>query len=212
MLFLDLVFILGVKVQHRRNRRLCIPCHVPLAAEESIHILHGHPPRLGSRDADSDETDSANACPEDKGAPDVPSHKHVGRDANDGELEEPVKHHVDSVGDTADSGGKNLGGIEVLNRAETDGPSDCVDEDNSDRGVGRRLMVAQRVAAEVNGKVDVSNSLQENTNKAAAASTKDVDEAPSKDHGEHQLGDAVRSGGDQGGTGSLETSVVENLQ
>lgn len=93
------------------------PAQVPRSLKEITHPLNGHAFRLRHPDAEDHKSREANGRPEEVGAPDIERDEHVGSDADDGELEEPVQRHADRVVDVADTGGEDLRAVEVWNGA-----------------------------------------------------------------------------------------------
>lgn len=187
------------------------PAHPPLAGEQLVHHLHGDALCLGGPQAQNDESSRADQSPEDVGAVDVEGDKHVGGDADDGELEEPVQRHVGGVADAADARRVDLGAVQVLHGAEPDGPADGVDEDRGDGGVGRRLVAAALPHRHVDGHVDVCDALQGEARQHAAPSADLVDQPPGEDHGEDELDDPVGARRDQRRVGTFDAGVFEDL-
>lgn len=70
--------------------------------------------------------------------------KHVRRDSNDGELEEPVKSHIECIAHIANARRKDLSAVEILNGAQANRPANGI---NKDAGYGslRSLFVALSV-------------------------------------------------------------------
>lgn len=187
------------------------PANPPLAGEQLVHHLHGNALCLGGPQTQNDKANGADQSPEDVGPVDVEGDKHVGGDADDGELEEPVQRHVCGVADAADAGRVDLGAVQVLHGAEPDGPADGVDEDRGDGRVGRRLVGAALPQRHVDGHVDVCDALQGEACQHAAASADLVDQAPCEDHGEDELDNSVGARRYQGRVGAFDAGVFEDL-
>ena len=108
------------------------PAQIPRASEEVVHALDGDAFGLWHPDAEDEQAEGTDDGVEDVGAPDVERDEHVGGDADDGELEEPMQAHADGVAHVADAGWEDLGAVEVGDCTEADRPADGVHEDGRD--------------------------------------------------------------------------------
>lgn len=188
------------------------PAHEPPPGKQLLHHLHGDPLCLGGPQAQDDKADRTHHGPEDVRAVDVETDKHVGRDAHDGELEEPVQRHVGRVADAADAGRIDLGAVQVLHGAEADGPADGVDENGGDGRVRRRLVVAALPQRHVDRHVYVRDALQEQPRQHAPPSSEFVDQPPREDHREDELDHAVRPRGYETCVGAFDAGIFEDLE
>lgn len=54
--------------------------------------------------------------------------KHIRRDSDDGELEEPVERHVEGIAHIADTRREDFSAVKELDGAQANGPSDGIDK------------------------------------------------------------------------------------
>lgn len=98
------------------------------AGNRHVDLLHRHSVRFGSPQSKHDQAHGAEASVKCVCAPYVETDKHVGRDPDDSELEQPMQEHVECVAHAPDPRGKYLGAVEKLNGAQANRPADGIDE------------------------------------------------------------------------------------
>lgn len=187
------------------------PAHPPSPGEQLFHLLHRDPFGLRRPKPQNDKARRTHHRPEDVRAVDVQADEHVGRDADNRELEEPVQRHVGGVAHAADPRWVDFGAVQVLHGAEADRPPSGVDEDGRNRRVRRALVVAALPHRHVHGHVDVSDALQEQPRQHTSTPPDLVHQAPCEHHREHEFDDSVCAGRDQRGVGAFDARVFEDL-
>lgn len=123
-----------------------------------------------------------------------------------------MQHHVNSVAEVADTGGEDLGVVEILDGTEADGPAYGVDEDGCNGRVGRGLVAPVGPDGHVDRHVDVGDALEKESGEHAEPSAEDVDKTPGEDHGEDELDDPVGSASNEGRVVAVNAGVPEDLR
>lgn len=122
-----------------------------------------------------------------------------------------MQRHVRRITRAPNAGGIDLGSVQVLHRAQTDGPSDRVDVDGGNGGVGGGPVFRVDVDGHIDGEVHMAETLHGETGKEAAAPAEEIDQAPGEDYGEDKLDDAVNTRRDQRRVVAMNAGVRENL-
>ena len=208
-----------IRNRNRRIARVIIqspdfspPAEIPRRIKQIAHTLDGHTLGLWHPDAQDDQAAATDDRPEQIRAPDVQRDEHVGRDADDGELEEPVQRHANRIADVADPRGKDLRPVDEGHRAEADGPANGVDEDGGNSCVGGGFVIrGAGLQTHVGAHVDVRGQLQPEACQGAAASAQVVDKAPSEGESESEFDNTVGARRDQGVVVGY-TGVLENIR
>ena len=101
---------------------------------------------------------------------------------------------------------EDLSPVDILYRAQADGPAGSIDKNREDGNVRPGFRVERVQQQDVEEEVDVAHKLHGEPSQEAEAPAKVVDQTPGKDHCEDEFDDAVGATGYEGGVGAGNAS------
>lgn len=122
-----------------------------------------------------------------------------------------MKRHVRCIADATDPGRVYFGAVEVLHGTEADGPTNGVNKNRGDGGVGCRSIAGVDEECHVDGHIYMSCALERKSQKETTAAAKAIDKTPSKNQGEDKFHNSIGTRSDQRCVAADDTGICEYL-
>ena len=123
-------------IRHHDTSIFRSPRRVPRPGEKLVHTLDGHLLRLRRHQTQQHEAHCTYTPPEQERTPHIQGSKHDRRRVHDRKLEKPPERRKSGVADVTVARGEDLGAVDVLDRAQADGPAGRIDEHREDGDIG----------------------------------------------------------------------------